>query len=116
MNWYISKLIFSIERDGATSGKAQFDEQLRLVTAKNTNEAYFKARGLGKKEESIFTDIKNETIKWRFVDVSEVSFLGELKDGIELYSNTLEVQEKKGFINSILQKGMSIQIKGLVLG
>jgi hypothetical protein len=114
MNWYIVKLVFSIDRE-LGDNRAQFDEQIRLVNAKNSSDAYFKARNLGKKEESAFSTDKNETVKWRFIDVPEISLLGELKDGVELYSNTIEIEEKTSYISSILKKGMSIQSRGLVL-
>jgi hypothetical protein len=115
MNWYIVKLVFSIEQNEKEVVHSQFDEQLRLVQANNTNQAYFKARAIGKKEEVSFSDVQNETIKWRFIDISEVNFLGELKDGLELYSSTVEIDEKSNFINAILQKGMSIQSRGLLM-
>ncbi len=113
MNWYIVKLVFSIDRDQVAKS-AQFDEQIRLVQARNSSDAYFKARNIGKKEETAFSSDRNETIKWRFIDVPEISLLGELKDGAEVYSNTIEIEEKTSYISSILKKGMGIQSKWLM--
>lgn len=112
MNWYLTKLVFSIEAE-KSGKKAQFDEQFRLVNAIDESDAYFKAKNLGKNLQSKFLTEQNETINWRFVDVSEVVLLTELKDGIEVYSSTVETEEKENFINSVLRKGMAIQSKNL---
>ncbi|MBA3665395.1 MAG: DUF4288 domain-containing protein [Bacteroidetes bacterium] len=113
MNWYLAKLIFDIDT-GASASKAQFDEQLRLVNAVSETDAYFKAKELGRKNQSEFLNEKTETVAWRFVGVSEVVQLNEIKDGVELYSTTLETNEKENFINSVLQKGIAIQSKNLL--
>ncbi|MGZ3899402.1 MAG: DUF4288 domain-containing protein [Bacteroidia bacterium] len=110
MNWYLTKLIFNIEA-GTASEKAQFDEQLRLINAVNEADAYFKGKELGKKQQTEFLNENAELVSWRFVDVCEVISLGEIKDGVELYSNTHETYEKENFINSVLQKGIAIQSK-----
>lgn len=112
MKWYLTKLVFSIEAE-STGKKSQFDEQFRLVSAIDESDAYFKAKNLGRNLQTKFKTEKNETINWRFVDVSEVVSLEEIKDGVEVYSNTYETDEKENFINSVLQKGMAIQSKHL---
>ena len=114
MNWYLTKLIFSIDAE-YDNGKSQFDEQLRLVTAINESEAYFKAKNMGKGlQTKIFTE-KNEAILWNFVDVSEVVSVDEIKDGIEVYSSTHETYDREIFIDSVRQKGIALQAKNLLL-
>lgn len=112
MKWFLTKLIFSI--DAGTNSKAQFDEQLRLVNAVSETDAYFKAKDLGRTQQTEFLNEQAELVSWRFVGVSEVLELNEIKDGVELYSNTIEVSEKENFINSVLQKGIAIQSKNLL--
>jgi len=112
MNWYLSKLIFSIE-PAEQGNKAQFDEQLRLVQSSNEADAYFKAKQIGKSIQSEFENEEKENVQWRFVDVSEVIEIKEIKDGMEVYSTTHETYEKENFINSVLQKGIAIQSRHL---
>jgi hypothetical protein len=113
MNWYLTKLIFSVDAE-EPHRKAQFDEQLRLVKATSETDAYFRGKQLGNSLQTKFLTEKGELISWRFVDVNEVVELPELRDGIELYSNTVETTEKENFINSVLQKGIAIQSKNMV--
>ncbi len=114
MKWYIAKLVFSIETNAAHAS-AQFDEQVRLVKANNDNEAYFKIRRIGKTEEVSFSNTTSNNLQWQFIDVSEMVCIGDITDGIEVYSNTVEVEEKNNYINAVLKKGMGIQTKNLVL-
>ena len=112
MKWYLAKLVFSIEVSESTV-KSEFDEQFRLIQARTEEEAYFKAKNLGKKLQSSFLNAKNKVVNWRFIDASEVNLINELSDGVEIYSNTVETKEKESFINSVLQKAMGIQAKNL---
>lgn len=111
MNWYIVKLVFSIE----SGPEAQFDEQLRLIKASNTNDAYFKARNIGKQEELSFSNASHTMVKWRFIDVPEINLLGELKDGVEVYSTTVESEDRELYVNTVKKKAMTIQSRELVL-
>ena len=44
----------------------------------------------------------------------DVIAVDEIKDGVEIYSNTHETTERENFINSVRQKGMAIQTKHLL--
>jgi len=113
MNWYLVKLIFSL--DGYDNTKnAQFDEQLRLINATNEEAAYFKAKQMGKQFQSTFSTENGNLLSFNFIDVSEVIKVEQLSDGVEIYSNTIETHDKKTFIQSVIQKGMAIQSKYLV--
>jgi hypothetical protein len=113
MNWYLAKLIFSIDTENPNK-KAQFDEQLRLIKAVDTNDAYFKAKNLGSKLQTKIFNQNDEAILWNFVDVCELIEVNEIKDGVEVYSNTHETYERENFIHSVKQKGMAIQSKNLL--
>ena len=108
MNWYISKIVFSIENKQAT--KSQFDEQLRLVSADSTEEAFMKARTIGLNEEEIFFNSSQKEVKWEFINVSEVIPMNKLEDGIELYSRIHETEEARTYINFIHQKAIAIRL------
>jgi len=108
MNWYISKIVFSIENKQAA--KSQFDEQLRLVAADSTEEAFLKARTIGLNEEEIFFNSNQNEVKWEFINVSEVIQMSKLEDGIEIYSRIHETEEAGTYINFIHQKAVAIRL------
>jgi len=84
MNWYIAKVVFRII-SGDGNHHAQFDEQLRLISAENECEAFEKAYGLGRISEDSFKNNRSETVRWQFIDVAELNLISELTDGAELY-------------------------------
>lgn len=106
MNWYIAKIIFSING----GQKPQFDEHIRLISAENFDEAFRKSRMLGIIEEDII--LRDATrVSWEFVNVSELYPLKELKDGTELYSQINEAEEANAYIHHVHQKAAFMQIK-----
>ena len=112
MNQYLVKIIFSINIANGNS-TSQFDEQLRVVEAFTTEDAFFKAKSIGKKEEESFVNKENEMVTWQFIDVAEVYPLGVIKDGELLYSTTRKTKDGSNFIQYIRQKSMEIQAKNV---
>ncbi len=108
MNWYISKIVFSIS-SANTDHKPQFDEQLRLIAAGSSEEAFLKARKLGLSEEDAYINDKNNTVRWEFINVSEILPLKNIEDGAELYSNIHETTEAKSYIHCVHQKAIFIR-------
>ena len=84
MNWYIAKIVFRII-SGDGSHLAQFDEQLRLISAENEHQAFEKATGIGLSSQDNFLNNQHQPVKWQFIDVAEINPLNDLKDGTELY-------------------------------
>jgi hypothetical protein len=84
MNWYVAKIVFRIV-SGNGNHHAQFDEQLRLVSAETEYEAFEKAYSLGQSSQESFKNNQSETVKWQFIDVAELNPISELRDGAELY-------------------------------
>jgi hypothetical protein len=109
MNWYIAKIVFNISAEN-TAHKPQFDEQLRLISADNKEEAFFKARTLGLSEEDSFLNDNHKTVKWEFINVAEIIPLKKLEDGMELYSQIHETEEAKSYINCIHQKAIFLRM------
>lgn len=103
MEWYIAKIVFSITAEN-TPHKPQFDEQLRLVAASNMEEAYRKARMLGISEEDSFLNDRQNTVKWEFLNVTEIIPVRKLEDGAELYSHIHETDEAREYIYAIHQR------------
>ena len=57
MQWYLAKIVFRIIC-GDGNHSSQFDEQLRLISANNEDEAFYKAQSLGKQEEDSFLNVQ----------------------------------------------------------
>jgi hypothetical protein len=72
MNWYVAKIVFRIV-SGDGNHNAQFDEQLRLISAGDESEAFEKAYNIGCRNQDNFTNNRNEPVKWEFIDVAELN-------------------------------------------
>ncbi|MBT1702764.1 DUF4288 domain-containing protein [Chryseosolibacter indicus] len=109
MNWYIAKIVFNISAENTTH-KPQFDEQLRLIAAESREEAFYKARTLGLREEDTFLNDNHNKVKWEFINVTEIVPVKNLEDGIELYSQIYETDEAKAYIHNAHQKAIFIRM------
>lgn len=112
MQRYLVKLMFNINIDNG-SHTSQFDEQVRVIEAHHSEDAFFKARAIGKKEEETFMNTENKPVSWQFIDVAEVYPLENVKDGEQVYSTTRKIKDTRSFISYIRQKSMEIQAKNL---
>lgn len=90
---------------------AQFDEQLRLIAAADEDEAFEKAASIGKDEEDSFYNLKQQLVRWQFINVSELYHLNELIDGAEMYSRISEVDNAEAYITFVHRRAESIQRK-----
>lgn len=107
MNWYLAKIIYQIVC-GNGDHTPQFDEQLRLVGAASEEEAFSKATSIGKNEQEVFYNQRQQLVKWVFVNVSELYQLN-LVDGAELFSKITEQDHADSYINLVHQKAKQIQ-------
>jgi hypothetical protein len=112
MNRYLVKLMFNINIDNG-SHASQFDEQIRIVESFSIEDAFHKARAIGKREEETFVNNEKKMVNWQFIDVVDIYELEAIKDGEQIYSNTHENTDRYSFINYIRQKAMVIQAKNL---
>ena len=108
MNWYLSKIVFQIIC-GDGEHTAQFDEQLRLISADNKEEAFQKAQNMGMDEEEMFFNQKKQLVQWQFISVSELYQLKELMDGAELYSRIEEKEDAASYIHILQTKAEHIR-------
>ncbi len=108
MNWYVAKLIFRITC-GNGNHQPQFDEQLRLISAENEQEAFIKARKIIRQEQSVLENKEQMAIRWNFINLTELYKLDELKDGSEIYYNILEVNDAGQYIEMSNQKALLIE-------
>jgi hypothetical protein len=107
MNWYIARIVFQIVC-GNGDHTPQFDEQVRMITACSGAEAFNKARQIGLQEEETFYNLKQQLVKWTFINVSEINKLSELADGIEICSRIEEVENAENYIQFVNGKAEQI--------
>ena len=112
MKKYLAKLIFK-ERVEEQPQRFEFDEQMRVLFARNAEEAFYKARSLGKKEEEVFKSGGEKNIAWLFIDVLALYAIETANDGEQLYSRTYKMQDENSFIHYVKQKSMEIQVNNL---
>jgi hypothetical protein len=103
MNWYLAKMVFRIIC-GDGQHTAQFDEQLRLISAKNREEAFHKAQALGGQEEEVFFNLQQQLVKWEFIGACELYPLQGLIDGAEIYSRIEEKDNADGYLHILRKK------------
>lgn len=113
MNWYLAKIVYRIIC-GDGHHTAQFDEQLRLITAYHEEEALEKARAIGLQEEEVFYNEKKQLVQWKFIDVSELHPLNHLIDGAEVYSQIKETGDPEAYSSFIRHKAHLLHKKYLV--
>lgn len=112
MQKYLAKLLFNINIDNGKDA-SQFDEQIRIIESISLEQAFHKARSIGKREEDCFFNRENVPISWQFIDVAEVYPLESIKDGEQVYSRSHKIKDTNAFIKYIRQKSMEIQAKNL---
>lgn len=110
MNWYVAKIVFRIV-SGDGKHHAQFDEQLRLISADDECEAFEKAYSIGSKNQDSFTNNRNEPVKWEFIDVAELNALNDLADGTELYYQIHEAPDADLYVAWAHHKSSLLAVK-----
>lgn len=108
MNWYLSKLVYQIIC-GEGRHTPQFDEQLRLVSATDEQEAFNKAQRIGLLQEESFYNQRHQLVKWKFINVCELNKISELADGAEIYSRIHETEHAGNYIDVVHSKAEYIQ-------
>lgn len=98
MDWYLVKLVFQIVTG---SDRLQFDEQVRLVWADETNWALEKARVLGWLEQCQFRNHDNQLVHWKFIEVACIHKLQGLDDGAMLCSFTVEPPDREAYLHGL---------------
>jgi hypothetical protein len=112
MKTYLAKLIFNINIENGKDA-SEFDEQIRLIESVSIEDALYKARMIGKKEEETFVNVAHELVSWQFVDVCDLYALEDLRDGQQLYSTSVRSNDSSSYIQYIRNKSMEIQAKTL---
>jgi hypothetical protein len=112
MKRYLVKLMFNINIDNGNHA-TQFDEQIRVIESQDLENAFQKARFIGRQEEETFLNLDKKPVNWKFIDVVDLYPLENIKDGEQVYSVTHEKEDTNAFISYIREKSMLIQTKTL---
>ncbi len=108
MDWYLTKIVYRIVC-GDGHHRPQFDEQLRLIQASGSSEAFEKATSLGQQEAFSFLNHKQQIVHWQFINIAELNKLPVLDNGVELYSRVEEADHAGKFIELINHKAEIIR-------
>lgn len=100
MKWFLVKYIYEIISGGGEY-QAQFDEQLRLVTAESTNDALIKAEGMAQGFHPPFKNFKGELVEWRFICIAGIHEIETPADGAEVGSTLHEPSDVPAFLGSL---------------
>jgi hypothetical protein len=112
MKWYLAKLVYRFIC-GSGQHTAQFNEQLRLITAEDSLHAFYKARLIGERETTAIID-NNLSVNWKFIDVTEIIPMGNLRDGAEVWSSINEDSNAELYIRNTQQKATSLLQEGIM--
>ena len=108
MNWYLAKITYRIVC-GKGKHMPQFDEQLRLLSALNDEQALVKAKLLGASGAQTFYNDLQQLVQWQFINVTELHCISEWTDGAEVYSSITETENADDYINLVGDKAMLLQ-------
>lgn len=92
MEWYVAKMVYQVVNNKKTH-TPQIDEQYKLIQADDRAWAWEKANILGKLGECKLESSKQASVQWKFINVVDLFEIGELKDGVELFSGTDEPED-----------------------
>ncbi len=108
MEWFLIKLCFRVIC-GNGNHKPQFNEQVRLVTARNTEEAVDKIKRIAVMEAHAVIS----PVKWQLVAVTEVMAFSAAADGAEISSVFAETDEAEAYMLA-LKKQEAAKLQPLV--
>ena len=102
MNWFIVKNVFQIVT-GEGAHHPQFEEQMVLIEAATTIDAYHKAKIIGKKAEDAFVNESSELVSWTFVNTAQVHLVADLADGVTLCARTEEPDNVVNYLRWVIE-------------
>ena len=99
LTWYVAKLILQCRLSPDDPGPWTFDEQIRVIMAGNSEDAYQKALGFGRTAESHYLNADGVDVNWVFCGLSELDIIGpSIEDGTEVASQRSESANVGGFV------------------
>ncbi len=87
MDFYSARLLFMIlVDDGKPKKKNSYDESIVVFRAKDYNHALERALEIGKEKETNYKNHKNQKVRWAFVEIMNLDWVGRKVDGKEVAS------------------------------
>ena len=107
MNWFVAKMIFQIESEN--KDYAQFDEQLQLIEAVNEELALEMAHQMGIMQQNEIISKQEQSIKWKFIAITELSYIGEIESGKEIHYRICEPDNVSEYLEMVKDKADSLK-------
>ena len=82
-----------------------------MITAYHEEDALQKATTIGRQEEEVFYNDRQQLVQWKFIDIAELHTLNHLMDGAELYSQIKETDDPEGYGSFIRHKASMLREK-----
>ncbi|HRG59436.1 MAG TPA: DUF4288 domain-containing protein [Bacteroidia bacterium] len=102
---FIAKLIWQIKVNNHKMS-SDFDEQLRIIKAKNYSIALQKAQNIGKNMEETLVNTKGQNIIWEFINVEFIKEITSFDDSFEICAQTINVHDAHQYIKEINTKAL----------
>lgn len=91
MDYYSARLVTVIlVDDGKPKKRNLYDESIVVFKAKSYDHAFERALALGKEQELIYKNFREQDVRWAFVEVAEVRCIGQKIDGVEIISKMFD--------------------------
>lgn len=88
MDFYSAKLLYIIlVDDGKARKRNHYDESVIVFRAKDLDHAFERALELGKAKEIKYKNTKKQDVRWAFVEILTLDWVGRKVDGQEVASN-----------------------------
>lgn len=100
MKWFLVKYIYEII-SGEGGYQAQFDEQLRLISAECTTDALAKAERMAEGFHAPFNNFKGELVEWKFICIAGIHEIETPVDGAEVASVLHEPADVQAFLGNL---------------
>jgi hypothetical protein len=100
MKWFVVRYIYQIIT-GDGNHASQFDEQLRLTVAGDSDEALSKAEKLAEGFHQPFRNCRGEMVTWNFICVADLYEIQSPADGAELASVLHEPDDVEEFLANV---------------
>ncbi|RYU74794.1 DUF4288 domain-containing protein [Hymenobacter persicinus] len=95
--WYVARIILKCSAPHQVE-EHLFDEQIRLIQASNSEEAYQKALILGKQEELEYLNEDGMTVRWSFEGLFDLDIVESLTDGAEITSKRIRADSAQELV------------------
>lgn len=102
MKWFVVRYIYQIIT-GEGDHASQFDEQLRLTVAENSDDALLKAEAQAEDFHKPFRNVNGEMVTWNFICVADLYEIQSPADGAEVASVLHEPDNVEAFLDNVNQ-------------